>query len=219
MHIPDGYLDPWMVLITFLLTGGYAAVAYKRMGSLSMERVSFLSSFAAGIFVAQMLNWPLPGGTSLHLVGGGLAGILLGPYLGFLAMSLVLVIQCIVFHDGGVTALGANILNMAILGVVTGYIAYKIAISVVGKNSRGRFIGGFLAGWLGIVVAGLACGIEIGFSTYFGFNLDVTVPIMVSWHATLGVIEGLITAFIIEYIYSRNPKYILSGGVEDDGLG
>ena len=204
MHIPDGYLDPWMVVATFLLAGGYAAVSYKRIGKLSMDRVSLLSSFAAGIFVAQMLNWPLPGGTSLHLVGGGLAGILLGPYLGFFAMSLVLLIQCIVFHDGGITALGANILNMAILGVVTGYLAYKIVISILGKDSKGRFVGGFLAGWLGIVVAGLACGIEIGLSTYFGFNLDVTVPIMVSWHALLGVIEGLITAFIIEYIHSRN---------------
>lgn len=100
MHIPDGFLDPVTIVLTYALFFTYLAYtihAIRRKGAFTSEKVSLVSALAAGIFAAQMLNWPIPGGTSLHFVGGGLAGILLGPHLGFLVLFIVLLVQCIVF--------------------------------------------------------------------------------------------------------------------------
>jgi cobalt/nickel transport system permease protein len=162
-----------------------------------------------------MLNWPLPGGTSLHFVGGALAGIMLGPLLGFLTMFLVLFIQCLVFHDGGITALGANVLNMAIIDVLVGYLLYRGFIKIFGAKNSVRTISAFLGGWLGIVLAGLACGLEIGYSPSFPYGVTITVPVMVGWHAILGVVEGIITASVVMYLVRKAPHLVFSekGGV------
>jgi len=155
-----------------------------------------------------MLNWPLPGGTSLHFVGGALSGILLGPWLGFLPMFLVLLVQCLLFHDGGITALGANLLNMAIIDVLAGYAVYKLV------PQRYKVFGAFLGGWLGITLAGLACGVEIGVSSQLPYGLAVTVPVMAGWHAALGIVEGAITAAVVSYISRRAPHLVEGGGRE-----
>jgi cobalt/nickel transport system permease protein len=213
MHIPDGYLDPVTVTATYSVFALYLAVAFRRLKNLlTAEKVSLITVLAATIFAAQMLNWPLPGGTSLHFVGGALAGILLGPWLGFIAVFLVLFVQCLVFHDGGITALGANVINMAIIDVLVGYSIYKVFTSYLGKSNKSRFVGAFIGGWLGIALAGVACGVEIGLSGQFIYGLGVTVPVMGIWHTVLGLIEGLITALVIAYISARNPHLILSEG-------
>jgi len=214
MHIPDGFLDVVTSTVTYLITVGYGVVAWRRFkASFTPERVSLLAVLSAAIFAAQMLNWPLPGGTSLHFVGGALAGILLGPLLGFISLTLVVGIQCFVFHDGGITTLGANLLNMAIIDVLVGYAIFKLMTKLMGAKRSSRLIGAFLGGWLGIVLAGLACGLEIGLSPSFGFYIDVTVPVMVGWHALLGIIEGVITALVVDYVYARLPA-ITYGGVK-----
>jgi len=124
------------------------------------EKLTTLFGVVAGaIFVAQMLNWPIPGGTSAHFVGGALAAILLGPYAGALAMAIVLTIQAIVFNDGGITAWGANVWNMAIVNVFLGYYIYR-ALKRFGVS-----IASFFAGWIGITVAAIFAGVEIGLST------------------------------------------------------
>ena len=211
MHIPDGFLDPITIIVTYAVFVCYMAYSIyfiRRKGVFTSERVSIVSALAAGIFAAQMLNWPIPGGTSLHFVGGGLAGILLGPHLGFLVLFIVLLVQCIVFHDGGITALGANVLNMGIVAVLTGYYCYILASKIWGESRKARLIGGFLGGWLGITLAGIVCGLEIGFSPAFPFGVAITVPVMGVWHAILGVIEGLITAFVIDYVYLKAPHVV-----------
>ncbi len=202
MHIPDGFLDPYMSAATYAAFLGYTAYSLRRIGgALDPSRASLVTVLAAGIFAAQMLNWPIPGGTSLHFVGGGLAGILLGPYLGFLAMFMVLLVQTLVFHDGGITALGANMLNMGIVAVLAGHYVYR------GLRTRlGDFAAAFLGGWLSITLAGLAAGLEIGFSPSFGYYIDVTVPVMTIWHAVLGVIEGLATALIVVRVKAVLPE-------------
>jgi len=205
VHIPDGFLDPVTAGVTYLISVAYAAYAFRRLKT-ERARLELVTPLAAGIFAAQMLNWPLPGGTSLHFVGGALSGILLGPWLGFLSMFLVLLVQCLLFHDGGITALGANLLNMAIIDVLVGYTAYKLA------PKRYKVFGAFLGGWLGITLAGLACGIEIGVSSQLPYGLAVTVPVMAGWHAALGVIEGVITAVIVSYVLRREPHLIEGGG-------
>ncbi|MHC1627281.1 MAG: energy-coupling factor ABC transporter permease [Candidatus Nezhaarchaeales archaeon] len=212
MHIPDGFLDVVTATVTYLITVGYGVAAWKKFKAFfTPERVSLLAVLSAAIFAAQMLNWPLPGGTSLHFVGGALAGILLGPLLGFISLTLVVGIQCFVFHDGGITALGANLLNMAIVDVLVGYAVFKLVIKLMGNKRSSRLVGAFLGGWLGIVLAGLACGLEIGLSPSFGFYINITVPVMVGWHALLGIIEGIITALVVDYVYAKLPTVVYGG--------
>ncbi len=118
MHIPDGYLDLQIAAVFYILT--LAVLGYSIYRLKSQKLTPLFGILAAAIFAAQMLNWPIPGGTSAHFVGGALAGILLGPYAGSLAMAVVLTIQCLVFADGGITALGANIWNMGVVDVFVG---------------------------------------------------------------------------------------------------
>ncbi len=212
MHIPDGYLDIATAATTyaiFMIYGGY--VLRKVKGKLTSENISLISVLAAGIFASQMLNWPIPGGTSLHFVGGGLVGIMLGPWLGFLVMTIVLLVQCLVFHDGGITALGANATNMAIIDVVVGYLIYRSLIKVFDVKRTGQTAAAFFAGWLGTVISGAACGLEIGYSHLFPYGFTITVPVMAGWHAVLGIIEGFITALVVIYLTNRAPHLIYSG--------
>ena len=211
MHIPDGFLDIIISAVTYIvfLTYGYIALRRIRVSGNS-ERISMVSVLAAGIFATQMLNWPLPGGTSLHFVGGALAAIMLGPWQGFLTMFLVLLVQCLVFHDGGITALGANVLNMAIIDVLVAYFMYRLFVKKFGARNPVRVAAAFLGGWLGITLAGAACGLEIGYSPSFPYGPGVALPVMIGWHAALGIIEGVITALTVVYLTQRAPQLIFS---------
>ena len=203
MHIPDGFLDLWICALMYVISAvviGYSAVKLK--GTLESKQVPLIGVVAAGIFAAQMLNWPIPGGTSAHLVGGAIAGILLGPYAGCLSMASVLTIQCLVFGDGGITSLGANIFNMGIVDVFVGYAVFKAL------RNFNQDVATFLAGWLGIWLAAIACGIEIGVSSIFKYEIGVTVPTMGIWHGILGIVEGIITMLVIRYIALRQPDII-----------
>ena len=203
LHIPDGFLDPIICVITYVFMVSFMAYAYYRVREeLTVEGISRITLLASAIFVAQMIAWPIPGGTSLHFLGGALAGILLGPYLGFFAMFLVLFVQCIIFHDGGITTLGANVLNMGIIGVLVGYWVFKV-VSRDTESAKRLFIGGFLAGWLSLGLAGTVAGLEIGLSTLFIYSITVTIPIMAAYHFALGMIEGLITAIVVSYLKGR----------------
>ena len=197
MHIPDGYLDLSIAGLFYILS--IAVLGYSTYKLRGQKLTSLFGIVAAAIFAAQMLNWPIPGGTSAHFVGGALAGILLGPYAGALAMAVVLTIQCLVFADGGITALGANIWNMAIVDVFAGYYVYRAL------QRFNRSTAAFIAGWLGITLAAIFAGIEIGISSSFGYGLKVTVPVMGAWHALLGVVEGTITAGVVGYIAAARP--------------
>jgi len=211
MHIPDGFLDITVSAITYIALFAYGGYAFRKIREGSAgEHLSLVSVSAAGIFTTQMLNWPLPGGTSLHFVGGALAGIMFGPWLGFVTMFLVLLVQCLVFHDGGITALGANALNMAIIDVVVAYSMHRIFVKMFGPKDTVRVAAAFLGGLLGITLAGAACGLEIGYSSSFPYGFAVTLPLMVGWHAALGIIEGLITALVILYLAKKAPQLISS---------
>ncbi len=200
LHIPDGYLDMPLAAVMYILTIAVLGYSVYRVRSEGLPPL--FGIVAAAIFAAQMLNWPIPGGTSAHFVGGSLAGILLGPYAGSLAMAVVLTIQCLVFADGGITALGANVWNMAVVNVFVGYYIYR-ALERVNRN-----LAAFVAGWLGITLAAIFAGIEIGLSTAFGYGLKITVPVMGFWHAVLGVIEGVITAGVVSYVSTTRPDLL-----------
>ena len=213
MHVPDGFLDLPVILTTYIVFLACLYVALSRLKRLTGETLYLASVVAAGIFAAQMLNWPVPGGTSLHFVGGALAGILLGPAAGFLSMLLVLTVQCVLFHDGGITALGANILNMAVVDVLAGYYLYRGALRFFGESRRGRMIGAFAGGWIGITLAGITCGLEIGASSSFPYGVYVSTAIMGVWHAALGIGEGIITALIVESLHVRGWHLQLRGNL------
>lgn len=198
MHIPDGFIDLDIAAVFYVLT--IAVLGYSLYKVRKEEvNLSLLGIVAAGIFAAQMLNWPIPGGTSAHLVAGALAGILLGPYAGSLAMAAVLTIQCLIFADGGITALGANIWNMGVVDVFVGYYIYKAL------ENKNRYLAAFIAGWLGITLAATFAGIEVGLSSSFKYGITTTVPVMGIWHGILGIIEGIITAAVVGYIYTTRP--------------
>ncbi len=206
MHIPDGFLDPTVCIAFYVLSLAILAYSTRRYFKKPNKDVSMLSVMAGAIFAAQMLNWPIPGGTSAHLVGGALAALIIGPFGGALAMFLNLLVQCILMGDGGITALGANAFNMAIVDVFVGYWVYKIATKVFGEEKK--VLGAFLGGWIGITLAAAACGLEIGLSPQFGYPLSVTVPVMTIWHMALGLIEGAITAMVISYLVKRAPDML-----------
>lgn len=200
MHIPDGYLDLTIAGTFFVLTLivlGYSI--YRLRGE---KLTSLFGVLSAAIFAAQMLNWPIPGGTSAHFVGGALAGILLGPYAGALAMAIVVTIQTFVFNDGGITAWGANVWNMAIVNVFVGYYIYQLL------SKKNRTFAAFLAGWLGITTTAIFAGLEIGLSTSFAYGLSITIPVMGVWHAILGIIEGIITAGVVGYLAIRRADLL-----------
>jgi ABC-type Co2+ transport system, permease component len=201
MHIPDGYLDPISAGVTWAVMLAYGYYAYRRS---ELQRYMELAiSLAAAIFVAQMLNWPIPGGTSLHFVGGALAAILQGPFVAFFVLLLVLLVQTLVFHDGGITTLGANVINMGVIAPLVGYAVYKVL-----RPRVGVFWSAFAAGWASITVAATAAGLEIGLSPWFRYGWTISVPAMAGWHALLGLVEGAITGYVMLYLSKRAPEYV-----------
>ncbi|HII95818.1 MAG TPA: energy-coupling factor ABC transporter permease [Candidatus Methanofastidiosum sp.] len=196
MHIPDGFLDMDIALAYYVLSAiviGICIYKIKKDG-IDEKRVPIAGLVAAGIFAAQMLNWPIPGGTSAHFVGGAVAAIILGPFLGCIAMVSVVSIQALVFGDGGITALGTNLFSMAIVDVFVAYYIYKFLSK---KNTK---IAAFVAGWIGITLGAINTGIATGLSSTFQYSISTTVPVMGIWHGALGIIEGLITVAVISYI-------------------
>jgi cobalt/nickel transport system permease protein len=212
MHIPDGFLDPWVAGLFWIGAGVAIGFAIRHArGELGDHRTPLLGVVAAGIFAAQMLNWPIPGGTSAHFVGGAFAGILLGPSLGVLAMTAVVTIQALVFGDGGIIALGGNLFAMAVVDVLVGYALFRVFREV---NEAGA---AFVAGWGAITASALVVGAGVGLSSAFAYELGVTVPIMVVGHALLGLVEGAITAAVYGYVASARPDLIL-GRMDTESL-
>ena len=204
MHVPDGFVDLWVAGVFWALAIVAIGIATRRArGELGDQRTALLGIVAAGIFAAQMLDWPIPGGTSAHFVGGAFAGILLGPYLGILAMTSVVTIQALVFGDGGVIALGANLFPMAVVNVLVGYGLFR---ALRGFHETGA---AFVAGWISITVSALVLGVGLGLSEAFAYELWTTVGIMGGGHFLLGIIEGGITAAVYASIVDLRPDLIL----------
>ncbi|ELZ82989.1 cobalamin biosynthesis protein M [Haloferax elongans ATCC BAA-1513] len=177
-----------MAVAFIIASGGVLAYAARKLrGTVTPRQTQLFGMVTASIFAAQMLNWPLPGGVSAHFVGGALAAIVLGPYLGALSVALVVAVQALVFADGGVLALGANVWNMAIVQVFGGYAVYRVASAY---HESGAIV---LAGWASITLAALAAGIQLGLSPAFGSELISVVTVMAGGHAVLGVGEALLT--------------------------
>ena len=210
MHIPDGYLS----LPVSLGTGGIAialiALALNRVQSEYKERtVPLMGVSAAFIFAAQMVNFPIVGGTSGHLLGGTLAGILLGPWAGSLVMSVVFIVQAVMFQDGGLTALGANITNMGLIGTFGGYYLYRSIRSLVGRSTwLGMSVGTAIASWSSVVVAAGVVALLLALSDTVPLSVGLTA--MLSWHFMIGIGEAFITLSVTSFIWKTRPELIYS---------
>ncbi len=192
LHIPDGLLSLGVSLVCWALAAGGVGLALRRSGKAMGERqVPLMGVLAAFIFAAQMLNFTVVGGTSGHLIGGALAAILLGPWAGILTMTTVIAIQALLFQDGGLLVMGANILNMGILATLVAYGIYRGAMVLARGRRWGLFVGGFTAAWASVVISAVATATQLAFS---GTSpLGVALTAMVGVHILIGLGEGLIT--------------------------
>ncbi len=206
MHIPDGFLDvKTAVASSALAVTGVGAALWQAKRSLPARRVPLLGVTAAFIFAAQMLNFPVAGGTSGHLVGGVLAAVLLGPGAAIIVLTTVLLVQCFLFSDGGVTALGANIFNMGLIDVVAGYIIYRGVRRLV-EGQRGLVLAAAFAGWCATVLASGCCAGELAWSGKVSWRL--VFPAMTGVHMLIGIGEGAITALVLLAIVRVRPELV-----------
>jgi cobalt/nickel transport system permease protein len=217
MHLPDGLLDTK----TALLCTGAAAVGVgislrQVRTSLEPRQMPMLGLAAAFVFAAQMLNFPVAGGTSGHLVGGVMTAVLLGPSAALLVITCVLMVQCLMFADGGLTALGANVFNMAIINVCGGYLVFRLVKWVVRMDGdRSTIFAAAFAGWLGTVMASVTCAGELALSKTVPWG--IVFPAMANIHMLIGVGEGLATGLIVLVVLRHRPQ-LVTGGSEKSSV-
>jgi cobalt/nickel transport system permease protein len=209
MHIPDGFLSNSINLASAGLSGLTLAVALRKARREMNEReVPLVGVTAAFIFAAQMINFPVAGGTSGHFLGAALASILLGPWVAFIVMTLVLVLQCLGFADGGLTALGSNLLNMGLIGGVAVYYLFRLFQALLPKTNRGFLTASALASWCSVFLASLACAVELALS---GTSpASIVIPAMAGFHALIGIGEALITTAILSAVLAARADLIRS---------
>lgn len=206
MHIPDGLLDPATAIVTSAAGAGAVAYALKRSKEgLDDRRIPVVGVTAAFVFAAQMVTIPIAGGTSAHLLGGAMAGILLGPWIGTLVVSVVYLVQAIGFADGGITALGANILGMGVVGSLGGYYVFK-GLTTILPRTRISYLGSVVAAsWLSVVAASALVAV---FITFGGPLPLAAFPIMIGVHLLVGVIEAVISTSVIAAVLASRPDLL-----------
>jgi cobalt/nickel transport system permease protein len=207
MHIPDGFLDLKTAMVSGALAAAGLGIAIRKVRSqVPVRRVPLIGLAGAFIFAAQMLNFPVAGGTSGHLIGAVLATVLLGPSAAVLILSSVLILQCFMFADGGVTALGANLFNMALVAPVVGYGIYRAVSGLVGNSLRGRLCGIAFAAWCSTVAASIACAGQLALSGTVQWR--VAFPAMANVHMLIGIGEALITTLVVAALARLRPELL-----------
>lgn len=223
MHIPDGYLGPltyipmYIIMIPIWL---YAGTWLRK--SLKSKQVPYLALAAAFSFVIMMFNVPIPGGSTGHAVGSALVAIILGPWAAVVTTSVALLIQALLFGDGGITALGANCFNMAVVIPFVAYYSYRLISGKTEITSNRRAIGAGVGGWLGLTAAAGVAGFEMGIQPilehtadgmplYIPYGLSITVPAMLFGHAFFfSIVEAVVTALAFPYIARNDPTVIFN---------
>ena len=209
MHIPDGFLSNGVLIATGAVSAGAVGYGlYKAREELDEKSVPLLALCAAFVFAAQMLNFPVAGGTSGHFLGGILVAVLLGPWLGELVIALVLLVQCLGFADGGLTALGANVFNMAVIGTILGYYIFYGIKSLLPKNRTYFLAATGVAAWISVMLASGAAAVELAVSGTT--PLSVALPSMLGVHAIIGVGEAAITVLVVGVVLAVRPDLVRS---------
>jgi len=220
MHIPDGYLSPQTYVPLMGVFVLVAAVAVKKVKKdVSARNIPYLGMAAAFSFIIMMFNLPIPGGTTGHAVGSAVIAILFGPWAAMIAVSVALIIQALIFGDGGITAIGANCFNMAVFMPFAAYYIFKLFSNSSSKKGRVSF-SAFISGYLSLVLAAILTATEFGIqpiiassadgkALYCPYDLSIAIPAMAIEHLLLfGIIEGFITALIVGYFLKNEPGLI-----------
>jgi cobalt/nickel transport system permease protein len=216
MHIPDGFLSTLVSVVFWMVSVIAVAYALRRVGKdLGERQVPLMGVLAAAIFAGQMLNFSVAGGTSGHLLGAALATILLGPWAAVIVMTTVVSVQALIFQDGGLLALGANLFNMAVVGVAVSYFVYTSIQKLARGKSWGVFVGGALAAWFSIVIASLAAALQLALSGTSPAN--ISVPAMGGIHMIIGIGEGLITVGASVFLYAARRDLFRIGEAAPKG--
>jgi cobalt/nickel transport system permease protein len=216
MHIPDGFLSTLVSVVFWVVSAIAVAYALRRVSkNLGEHQVPLMGVLAAAIFAGQMLNFSVTGGTSGHLLGAALATILLGPWAAVIVLTSVVSIQALIFQDGGLLALGANLFNMAVVGVTVSFFVYSSIQKLARGKSWGVFVGGAAAAWLSIVIASLAAALELALSGTTPAN--ISVPAMGGIHMLIGIGEGLITVGALAFLYAARRDLFKAGETATKG--
>ena len=219
MHLPDGLLNPATIIVLWVIVIITMIIGYYKIGKIfekedSEKIVPYIGVLAAVIFAFQFVNYPVPGGTSGHLIGGTLIAVILGPWASVIILFLVLVVQSL-FGDGGILALGANTFNMGIIAGIFGFYIVMFIVKILNKTSIRKelklTIGTAIGAYISIVLAAFICGIELSISG--AVPLEIAIPAMVYWHLLIGFGEAIISALIIFYICRVKPDIIMTESI------
>jgi cobalt/nickel transport system permease protein len=204
LHIPDGFLSLIVSIVCWIISAGTLSLAISKTNkSLGERQVPLMGVMAAFIFAAQMINFPVAGGTSGHLLGGALAAIVLGPWAAMLVMTAVVVVQGLLFHDGGLLVMGANILNMGLFTAAIGYGLYRL---VLGQQRRVKLTVAGIAAWISVMAGALATSLQLWLSGTS--QLQVVIPAMLGVHALIGIGEALITVAALSFVFQTRPDLL-----------
>lgn len=209
MHAPDGFLDAGTAVLTGTISLVIVGLALRQSShQLKDKAIPLAGITAAFIFAAQMFNFPVAAGTTGHLIGGALAAILLGPSVGAIVVTIVVVVQALAFADGGLTALGYNVLNMAIVPAYGGYAVFRIIRRMFPRTSGGVIGATGLAAWASVVMAAVAFSIQWLFGATAPVSFDDVFVAMVGVHGLVGIGEGIISALAVAAVLASRPDLV-----------
>lgn len=209
MHIPDGFIDGPTSLGAGVVAATGVGVCLRRCNATLDERqVPLIGLTASFVFAAQMLNFPVAAGTSGHLLGGVLAAVLVGPWAGAVAVAVVLVVQGLLFADGGLSALGLNVVNMALVGALAGYAIFRGLRAVVPRTHAGVVVSAGVAAALAPTLAALAFVAEYAIGGNAAVSLGRVTASMIGVHLLIGIGEGLITAMTVSAVLATRPDLV-----------
>ena len=209
MHIPDGFIDiPTSTAFAALATAGVALSIKGAKSTLDEKTAPLAGLTATFIFAVQMLNFPVAAGTSGHLLGGALAAVLVGPYAATLSLTVVLLMQGLLFADGGLTAIGLNVFNMAIIGVWAGYGAFLLLQKILPSSKFSTTISAGLAGLLSVPAAAAGFVLQYSIGANATFSVSAVLTAMISTHVLIGIGEALITAFAVGAVLASRSDLV-----------
>jgi len=217
MHVPDGFMNVTMSAATGVISFGTLWAYIRSAKDLIADKfIALTGMMSALIFVLQMINFPIAAGTSGHLLGGALAVVVLGPRLGLICLSVVVIIQSLLFADGGLSALGVNVLNMAIVTSATSWFIVKYWIKFIGKNKTSIVTVSVLAGILSVVFSSIAFTIQYAIGGTISIPVGTVLIAMVTTHLIIGLGEGIITALIITLLMRVRPDLVYAYDRSDE---
>jgi cobalt/nickel transport system permease protein len=214
MHIPDGWLSLIVSVAAFIITAIFWVISFRKI-KLAEQQVPMMGLLTALFFAAMFANYPVLFGTTAHLLGAAVIGLILGPFAGLISMTIILVLQALLFGDGGIVSLGANVLNMGVIGVFIPCILFYGVNEAFKPKSRGTILGlVFVSAFIGDLLAAVGAAVELSLSSgVFPYALNVTLPAMFINHSIIGVAEGVVSVIIVGTLLKLRPDVLQSSPI------